>query len=92
MQNWVAIYGAPVIGLFIDNGLEFNKTFQEMSEKLNILLKITATYSPWSNGIVEHHNAILKEPIKKVKVENVISWETATSWAVNAKKLFGTWI
>ena len=55
-----------------------------MAENLNLSLKTTAFYSPWSNGIVEHHNAILTEIIKKVK-ENVISWETATSWAVNAK-------
>ena len=86
MQNWVSIYGAPEIGLFTDNGLEFNnKTFQEMAEKLNLSLKTTAAYSLWSNGIVECHNAIPIEIIKKVKEENVISWETATSWAVNAK-------
>ena len=37
MQYWVAIYGAPEIGLFTDNGLEFNnKTFQEMAEKFNL--------------------------------------------------------
>ena len=28
IQNLVAIYGALEIGLFTDNGLEFNKTFQ----------------------------------------------------------------
>ena len=52
---------------------------------MKISLKTTAAYSPRSNDIVEHHNVILTEIIKKVKEENVISWETATSWAVNAK-------
>ena len=47
LKNWVAIYGAPEIGLFTDNGLEINnKAFQEMSEKLNLSLKISAAYSP----------------------------------------------
>ena len=43
---------------------------------------------PIPNGqmvLLNHHNAILTEIIKKVKEANVISWETATSWAVNAK-------
>ena len=81
MQKWVAIYSTPEIGLFTDNGFEFNKTFQEMAEKLNL----KTAYSLWSNGIVEYHNAILTEIIKKIKEENVISWETATSLSVNAK-------
>ena len=51
-----------------------------MAEK-NLSLKTTTL----SNGIVERHNTILTEIIKKVKEENVISWEIATSWAVNAK-------
>ena len=64
IQNWVAIYGALEISLFTDNGLEFNKTFPMMAEK-NLSLKTTAAYSPLSNGIVEHHNAILTGIIKK---------------------------
>ena len=56
-----------------------------MAEKLDLSLKTIAAYSLGSNGIIEHHNAILTEIIKKVKEENVISWETATSWAANAK-------
>ena len=68
MQNWVAIYGAPEIGLFTDNGLEFNKkTFHEMVEKLNLSFKTIAVYSLRSNGIVECYNAILTEIIKKVE-------------------------
>ena len=56
-----------------------------MAKKLNLSLKTIATYSPRSNGIVEHHNVILAEIIEKVKEENVISREIATSLAVNAK-------
>ena len=55
-----------------------------MAEKLNLSLKTTAANSQWSDSIVECHNAILTEIIRKVK-EKVFSWETATSWAVNAK-------
>ena len=56
-----------------------------MIEKLNLSFKTTAGYSIWTNGIVEHHNAILTEIIKKVKRKKVISWKTTTNWAVNAK-------
>ena len=55
-----------------------------MAEKLKLTFKTTVAYSLLSNGIVKCHNAILTEITLNVK-ENVISWETATSWAVNAK-------
>ena len=46
IQNQVAIYGTPEIGLFTNIGLEFNKSFQEIAKKLNLSLKTTAANSP----------------------------------------------
>ena len=48
-------------------------------------VKTTAAYSPWSNGVVERHNATLTETLLKVREDSNVSWETALSWAVNAK-------
>ena len=86
MQIWVGIYGAPEVGVYTDNGGEFNsQVFRDMAENLNMSVKTTAGYSPWSNGIVERHNATLTETLMKMKEDTDLSWETAISWAVNAK-------
>ena len=86
MQVWVSVYGAPEVGVYTDNGGEFNsQIFRDMAENLNMSVKTTAGYSPWSNGIVERHNATLTETLHKIRENSSISWETAISWAVNAK-------
>ena len=86
MQIWVGVYGAPEIGVFTDNGGEFNsQVFRDMAENLNMSVKTTAGYSPWSNGVVERHNATLTETLNKMRENSNLSWETAISWAVNAK-------
>ena len=86
MQIWVGIYGCPEVGVYTDNGGEFNsQVFRDMAENLNMSVKTTAAYAPWSNGVVERHNATLTETLLKVKEQSNVSWETAISWAVNAK-------
>ncbi|VDI55042.1 integrin-linked kinase-associated serine/threonine phosphatase 2C [Mytilus galloprovincialis] len=86
MQIWVSVYGAPEVGVYTDNGGEFNsQIFRDMAENLNMSVKTTAGYSPWSNGIVERHNATLTETVNKIRESSNLSWETAISWAVNAK-------
>ncbi|CAG2221800.1 unnamed protein product [Mytilus edulis] len=86
MQIWVSVYGAPEVGVYTDNGGEFNsQIFRDMAENLNMSVKTTAGYSPSSNAIVERHNATLTETVKKVRESSYLSWETAISWAVNAK-------
>lgn len=37
------------------------------------------------HGVVERHNATLTETLHKIKEETKLSWETAISWAINAK-------
>ena len=86
MQIWKGIYGAPEVGVYTDNGGEFNsQIFRDMAENLNMSVKTTAGYSPWSNGIVERHNATLTETLMKMREDTDLSWETAISWAINAK-------
>ena len=56
IKHWIAIFGAP--GMIIsDNGREFNDNlFTSMAEIFNIIVKLTAAESPWSNGMVEQQN------------------------------------
>ena len=83
-RNWIQIYGAPEAFL-TDNGGEFNNSaFRELGEKFNINIKTTAAYSPWSNGLVERHNAIMAEMVKKTKEDTGCSLELAVSWSVAA--------
>ena len=67
-----------------DNGGEFNNTlFTNMAELFNINVKPTAAESPWSNGMVERHNAILAKTIEKLSLEHknkypidvIIAWQ-----------------
>ena len=67
IKHWIAIFGAP--GMIIsDNGGEFNSTLFTNMAELNV--KPTAAESPWSNGMVERHNAILAKTIEKLSLEH----------------------
>ena len=84
MQHWVCIYGAPDVFLS-DNGGEFsNEEFRELGERFNINIKTTAAESPWSNGLVERHNAIMGDMIEKTMVDTKCSLELALMWCVTA--------
>ncbi|VDH90019.1 Hypothetical predicted protein [Mytilus galloprovincialis] len=92
MQIWVSVHGAPEVKVLVytDNGGEFNsQTFRDMAENLNMSVKTTAGYSPWSNGIVERHNATVTETVNKIRESSNLSCKTAISWAVNAKNSLG---
>ena len=56
-----------------------------MCQNLNINMKTTAAFAPWSNGMVERHNAFLAEMIEKIKEDTGCSSEIAICWATNAK-------
>ena len=82
---WITIFGPPEKTL-CDNGKEFcNSDFLSMCQNLNINMKTTAAFAPWSNGIVERHNALLAEMIEKIKEDTGCSSEIAICWATNAK-------
>ena len=81
---WISVFGAPDKFLS-DNGGEFNnEIYREVAEKLNIVLKTTAAESPWSNGLVERHNQILGNMIKKTMADTGCSLEMAVMWSLNA--------
>ena len=85
IKCWISIFGPPMKFL-TDNGGEFaNELFVELAESFNIKILTTAAESPWSNGLVERHNATLAEVLHKVLAENKTNFETALAWATHAK-------
>ena len=85
MRHWVALFGTPK-KILTDNGGEFNNNeFRSMGENFNIEVICTAAESPWSNGICERLNAVLKDNVLKILEEHDCSLETALAWAVAAR-------
>lgn len=85
MRTWISIFGIPQKTL-CDNGKEFcNKDFLDMCQNLNIDMKTTAAFSPYSNGVVERHNGILADMTQKIKEDTRCSTEIALCWALQAK-------
>ena len=88
LSLWIQIFGAPRRFL-TDNGGEFsNDSFRELCQQLNAVSTTTPGESPWSNGVVERHNAILMETINRTMSESTCDLETAVSWSVSSKNTF----
>ena len=84
-SSWIKHYRTPRKFL-PENGGEFaNKKFKEMCEKLNIEVCHTAAESPWLNGVVESHNAVLKESLEKTLADAKFDPEIGLAWAVSLK-------
>ena len=64
LTNWIANFGAP--GTIISAMREFiNDVFHVAVNQFNINVKATPGESPWSIGVVEHHNAVLGKMVSK---------------------------
>ena len=83
---WIAIFGSPK-SVLVDNGGEFdNSEFISFCENFNINIKTTARESPWSNGLVEPHNGVLGNTVRKMVSDKPnCSLETGAAWAIAAK-------
>ena len=85
MKIWISYFGQPRKFL-ADNGGEFsNKEYMSMCETFNIEMCKTAAESPWSNGLVERHNAIIKRSMQKVMEDAKCNHETALVWGTSSK-------
>ena len=56
-----------------------------MCESFNICVRVTAAESPFSNGLVERHNAVLGNILDKILEDAQCDVKIALAWAVNAK-------
>ena len=66
--------------------MEFDNTeFQALWENFNIRICTTAAEGPWSNGLTERHNAILRLTVTKFMEDIKCDLQLAVSWAVSAK-------
>ena len=81
--------GIPSKGLFADNGGEFkNPEMKEMATKYGLSLRLTAAYSPWSNGKNERNHYTCDVIIDKLMEEDPkLSLEDAVSHAVDSKNM-----
>ena len=85
MKCWISMFGAPC-KVFSDNGGEFiSDEFVDMCEAFRMKISTTPSYSPWSNGLCEHHNQTLTNILLKIKEDVKCDWDTALAWAVSAK-------
>ena len=66
-----------------DNGGEFaNSKFIDMAEFMNFTFKVTASESPFSNGVVERHNFIIADMKDKVSVESKhLDMDLTVAWS-----------
>ena len=84
---WTAIFGSPK-SFLVDNGGEFNNSkFISFCEDFNINVKMTAAKSPWSKILVERHNGVLGNTVRKMISDKPnYSLETGVAWVIAAKK------
>ena len=81
----IAYFGKPK-RFIADNGGEFSGSeYTDMCEMFDVEMMKAAAESPWSNGLCERHNGVIKESIVKTMEDSKCSLETATSWATSAK-------
>ena len=89
IRCWIAIFAAS--GVIISNKCDkfSNSLLVDIAEQLNIVLKGAAVESPWLNGIVERHNAILCKTIKKFVIDskNKYPIDFIKARAANAKNI-----
>ena len=52
---------------------------------MNIIVKVIAAESPFSNGLIKKHNFIITDMMDETLEESPFSLDLALSWCLNAK-------
>jgi hypothetical protein len=73
-----------------DNGTEFRSVFQEICSNYGLKAKLTTTYNPWSNGIIERVHQTLRDNLAMFELSNrelpeydpFGSFLSAAAWAI----------
>ena len=81
--------GYPVKGFFMDNGSEFlGGHLKALCKKIGAKIKLTPSYSPWSNGSCERRHGVIDLTLKKLMADDKsVSLEDALSHAVWARNM-----
>ena len=82
----MSIFGVPQ-SILSDNVAEFNNSLLDVAELVCTNVLTTAAYSPWSNGIIERHNAVIENMSLKITRGTNCSVENALVWAISAKNV-----
>ena len=66
---WFDVFRAPE-RILSDPGGEFDSAlFRRMCERLSVYVNMTSGEAPWSLGLLERANALIKETYRRVEVE-----------------------
>ena len=66
MRDWICEFGPPILLIHDNGGEDVNETMTTFADRFNIRVTTTAAYAPFSNGIVERHNRVLKLTMNKI--------------------------
>ncbi len=87
-EVWFSIFGTPK-RILHDLGGEFtNENWELTSEIMGIRDTTTAAYSPFINGVVERHNAVMKNTMTKLNADpnlDFLQQNDVLQYAVMAK-------
>ena len=84
-ERWIGVFGAPA-QILSDNGLEFqNEEMRRVADRFQIKMLFTAAESPWSNGVCDKAVGLMKEVLRKLKVEEKVSRQMAMMWTAAAR-------
>ena len=82
VKHWCENFGYPSECIFQDNGNEFaNKDMRCLASRMNLRLKFTPNYSPWSNGINERNHYSADLTVRKLLDDKGITLEDSVSTA-----------
>ena len=87
MKHWIGLFRSPEHAIVTDNGGEFsNEIMRSLCENFNLVVKTTAAYSPFSNGICERQNDTLSHILEKVRIDHPnLDIENCLSYSCFAK-------
>ena len=84
-SKWISYFGAPN-KFTADNGGEFcNAEYLDLCENFNIEIQNSEVESPFSNGMVKRHHAVLAQTVLETNEDTNCSWAVALAWGLNAK-------
>ena len=73
LLDFIALFGPPKL-LLSDQGTEFNN-FDELLKKVATEHRVTAPFSPRTNGQTERFNKVFVEALARVTSENHLDWQ-----------------
>ncbi|XP_040215524.1 protein NYNRIN-like [Rana temporaria] len=90
LRDIIPRFGIPE-KIYSDNGSHFvNKTIQHLTEVMGIQVKNHCAYHPQSAGLVERHNGILKNKLRKAMEETGKNWMYCLPLAVTSMHISPT--